>query len=215
MSTAERPLRADAERNRQSILSAAGAVFASRGSDVTLEHIAEVAGVGIGTIYRRFRSVDELLAVVLEEKMIRYAERAELAADFAQAEPWTAFSEFVMYMLEQQAADLSFSDVTLSPRQGTELFRVQSRRALAASNLLVERVKAAGAVRADFDASDFYLLLHANAGLVRGTQRSAPLAWKRFGGYMLQSFRTADGQLEPPSATWMRTGAAGAPRATG
>ena len=50
----ERPLRADAERNRQRILDAAAAEFAERGLSVTLDEIAARAGVGVGTVYRRF-----------------------------------------------------------------------------------------------------------------------------------------------------------------
>jgi AcrR family transcriptional regulator len=206
MNMTERPLRADAERNRQAIVWAAGSVFASEGTDVTLEHIADVAGVGVGTIYRRFRTVQDLVAVVFEEKMSRYADEAERAAGRAETEPWEAFRDFVMFMLEQQAGDLAFSDVILSPGLGTELFRAQSRRALLASRLLVRRARDAGAIRVDFDESDLYLLLQANAGLVKGTQRSAPNAWKRFGQYMLQSFREHGGELEPPSPTWMRAG---------
>lgn len=209
MSTVERPLRADAGRNRQAIICAAGSVFATEGIEVTLERIAQAAGVGVGTIYRRFRTVDELLSVVLEEKMIRYADEAERAAERSTSEPWDAFRSFVMFMLEQQATDLAFSDVIIAPAQGSELFRTEIRRALKASNLLVERVKKAGAIRADFDRTDFYMLLHANAGLVRGTHQSAPLAWKRFAEYMLQAFASEGGVLAAPSRQWMRASAGG------
>ena len=206
MEPVDRPLRADAERNRRAIICAAGDVFAHEGTSVTLEHIAEVAGVGVGTVYRRFRTVEDLVAVVFEEKMIRYADEAERAAERALTEPREAFRDFVMFMLEQQADDLAFSDVILSPGLGTDLFRTQSRRALSASRQLVTRARAAGAVRPDFHETDFYMLLHANAGLVRSTRRSAPTAWRRFGQYMLQSFQHQEGELDPPSRTWMRAG---------
>ncbi len=121
--TPQRPLRADAERNRQAIICAAGRVFAQEGTGVTLEHIAEVAGVGVGTIYRRFASIDDLVAVVLEAKMTSYADRTEHAAEQALTEPWPAFRDYVMFMLEQQATDMSFSEVILDPRTATALFR--------------------------------------------------------------------------------------------
>lgn len=212
MSTMKRPLRADAERNRQAIICAAGSVLAQEGRDTTLEHIADVAGVGVGTIYRRFSSVDELMGVVLEEKMRRYAERTEQAAEQALTEPWEAFRDYVMFTLEQQATDAAFSDVLLSPRSGSDLFRDELARAFRASVRLVSRAQATGAVRADFDHSDLYLLQHAARGILRGTQRTAPLAWKRFGEYMLQAFREAGGApLTPPSKIWARTLAAGTP----
>jgi AcrR family transcriptional regulator len=189
MATTTAPLRADAERNRQSILCAAASVFASEGVDVTLERIANVAGVGVGTIYRRFPTIDLLLATVFEEKMSAYADHTEAAAHRALTAPWEAFRDYVLYILEQQANDVAFSDVILDPRRGTELFRRQMNRALTASIVLVDRAKASGAVRADFDHSDLYLMMNANAGLVHATRRSAPEAWKRLGQYLLQSFR--------------------------
>lgn len=205
-STERRPLRSDAERNRQAIICAAGSVLAEEGTGVTLEHIAEAAGVGVGTIYRRFPSLDALVAVVLEEKMRRYADRTEQAAEQALTEPWAAFRDYVMFMLEQQASDLAFSDVVLSPRGSSEAFHTELGRAFEASLILVERVRAAGAVRPDFDHTDLHMLLFANGGLVRSAQSEAPLAWKRFGDYMLQAFREPGREpLTPPSEIWTGT----------
>jgi AcrR family transcriptional regulator len=201
MPTAPRTLRADAERNRQAIICAAAEVFAAEGSEVTLERIAGAAGVGVGTIYRRFATIEELVGVVFEEKMTRYADRTEQAAELALTQPWEAFRDYMLFILEQQASDIAFSDVILSPRRGTERFRQQTKRALGASIQLVDRARGAGAIRPDFDHSDLYLLMQANAGLVRGTQRSAPDAWKRFGDYLLQAFRpqTHASPLSPPA----------------
>jgi AcrR family transcriptional regulator len=209
MTDPARPLRADAERNRQAIICAAGSVFAERGTAVTLERIAEVAGVGVGTIYRRFASIDDLVSVVLEEKMRRYADRTEEAAKQAVEAPWEAFRDWVLFILEQQATDLAFSDVLLGSGSGSELFRAEMRRAFRASVQLVERARKAGAIRSDFDHSDLYLLQQANAGLVRGTHSFAPEVWRRFGAYMLQAFRDEAGELTPPSAVWTRAQAAG------
>ncbi|MBB1016752.1 TetR/AcrR family transcriptional regulator [Dietzia sp. DQ11-71] len=199
----DRPLRADAQRNRSAILCAASRVFAEEGTSVTLERIATEAGVGVGTIYRRFPSVQHLLAEVLEEKMRRFADLAEEAASRAETEPWEAFRDFIMFILEQQATDLSFSDVMLSPDAGSELFRAEIGRALRAAEILVERAQAAGVLRTDFHHSDLYVLQHANGGIVRGVQQTAPLAWMRFGELMLEAFRAPGaGELTPPPAAW-------------
>lgn len=210
MTDTVRPLRADAERNRQAIICAAGTVFAEEGTGVTLERIAAAAGVGVGTIYRRFASIDELVGVVLEEKMRRYADRTEEAAARAQHEPWEAFRDWVLYILEQQATDLAFSDVILTGGPVSALFDAEVRRALRASISLVNRARSAGVIRSDFDHSDLLMLQHANAGLVRGTHRSAPDAWRRFGDYMLQTFKTENGSLSAPPQVWVRVQAAGA-----
>ncbi|PTL71910.1 TetR/AcrR family transcriptional regulator [Rathayibacter caricis DSM 15933] len=203
MDTSPRPLRADAERNRQAILCAAGTLFAEEGVGVTLERIAAAAGVGVGTIYRRYATVDALIAVVLEEKMRRYADRTEEAAVQALEDPWEAFRDWVLFIVEQQATDLAFGDVTLSG-EGSALFRSETRRALRASLTLVARARAAGAIRPDFHHTDLILLQHANAGLVRTTHHEAPEAWRRFADYMLQSFRVSGGPLADPPAVWMR-----------
>ncbi|MDZ4046626.1 MAG: helix-turn-helix domain-containing protein [Rhodoglobus sp.] len=201
---APRNLRADAERNRVAIIGAAAQVLADEGTGVTLEHIAAVAGVGVGTIYRRFASIDHLVAVVFEEKMTDYARRSEAAAEAALTDPLGAFDDYVFYILEQQATDIAFSDVILNPRRGTELFREQMKRALVASEILVERARSAGVIRSDFDHSDLYMLIHANSGLVKGTKRSAPRAWRRFGEYMLEAFHREGQRLTPPSAVLTR-----------
>jgi AcrR family transcriptional regulator len=60
-------LRADARRNRERIVSAAGRLFAAQGVDIPMEEIARGAEVGVGTLYRRFASREELLAAVVAE----------------------------------------------------------------------------------------------------------------------------------------------------
>src|SRR4051812_44395472 len=65
----ERPLRADAERNRRRILAAASDVFAERGLDASLDEVAAAAGVGIGTVYRRFPDKEALIDELFESKL--------------------------------------------------------------------------------------------------------------------------------------------------
>lgn len=201
-----RPLRADAERNRRSILCAADALFASEGTAVSLERIAAEAGVGLGTIYRRFPTIEALVAAVFEEKMAMYADRTEAAAEDARDHPWEALESWVLYFLDQQAKNLAFSDALLSPQHGTQLFQRHVRRAFDASEILVERVRAAGVVRPDFDHTDLRLLQLANAGIARNARSSAPAASRRFGAYMLEAFRAENhgGHLPPPPTAWTR-----------
>ena len=196
-----RGLRADAERNRLAIISSAEKVLAAEGTGVTLERIAIAANVGVGTIYRRFSSVEELVTIVFEQKMTQYAERSEAAAALSLDHPREAFDSYVRYILEEQAADLAFSDVILNPERGTDVFRAQLARAHTASHTLVDRARQAKAIRPDFDHTDLYLLIVANAGLIRGTRHSAPEAWRRFGDLMLLAFHSEDGR---PSTAWQR-----------
>src|SRR4051794_32398592 len=67
--SSERPLRKDAERNRQRILAAAGELFSEAGLSATLDAVAERAGVGVGTVYRRFPDKEALIDALFEERI--------------------------------------------------------------------------------------------------------------------------------------------------
>src|SRR6058998_191476 len=64
----DHPLRKDAERNRQRILDAARELFAERGLGVTLNDVAHHAGVGVGTVYRRFPDKEVLIDTLFQEQ---------------------------------------------------------------------------------------------------------------------------------------------------
>ena len=76
---APRPLRADAERNRQRILNAAGELFAAKGLSVGLDEIARHAGVGVATAYRRYPDKEQLIRELFEERLGHLVARAEQA----------------------------------------------------------------------------------------------------------------------------------------
>ena len=81
--SAARPLRADAERNRQRIVDAARSLFAERGVEVSVEDIAATAGVGIGTFYRRFPDRESLVEAVFATKLEPGAFARSAAAAFS------------------------------------------------------------------------------------------------------------------------------------
>ena len=89
----ERDLRADAERNRQRIIEAARAVFAEAGLDVPLEAIAQRAGVGIATLYRRFPTRDDLVAASFAPRMAEYIAAVDEA--LRAADTWAGLRDFV------------------------------------------------------------------------------------------------------------------------
>lgn len=159
-------LRADAQRNRSALLCAAASVFAEVGPDAPLEDVARRAGVGIATLYRRFPTRESLVEAVFEAKMAAYAVAAEAAAESALREPWSAFQDHVWNLVDSQVCDPAFGTVLLRPAQGSPLFACDRERAVAATTVLVERVRRAGVVRADVDPSDLYLLLVAVAAVV-------------------------------------------------
>jgi len=79
--TDDRPLRRDARQNRQRVLDAAAAVFAERGLEAGVEEIARVAGVGMGTLYRRFPTKDALVCALVHDVMTTISRLARESTD--------------------------------------------------------------------------------------------------------------------------------------
>lgn len=94
VASAGRPLRADARRNHQQIIAAARDLFVERGPGVPLEDISRRAGVGIGTLYRRFSDRETLIRAVVLDALV---ETVEVAERSGREEP-TAFGALVRYM---------------------------------------------------------------------------------------------------------------------
>src|SRR6516162_4243865 len=144
----ERRLRADAARNRAAIVAVARDVFAEHGLAAPLETIAARAGVGIGTLYRRFPTREKLVAAALVEKVAEYAEAARQA--LAAPDPWAGFAGFVERICELQAGDRGLSDLLSMTLSADE--EVEQLRRTADEQLLtvIDRAKSAGTLREDF-----------------------------------------------------------------
>src|SRR5215212_8428595 len=84
----ETALRKDAERNRQRILEAARELFAARGLGVTLNDVAHHAGVGVGTVYRRFPDKEVLIDTLFQEQLDEWARIYE--EGLHDPDPWHA-----------------------------------------------------------------------------------------------------------------------------
>src|SRR5277367_1632927 len=79
-----RPLRSDAAKNRERLLAAAGKVFAEKGLEASVADVARTAGVGMGTLYRRFPTKDSLIAALVIEVLEATIQMAEQAAERPQ-----------------------------------------------------------------------------------------------------------------------------------
>ena len=75
----ERPMRADARRNRARILAAARELFASEEPDVQIDDVARRAGVGVGTVYRHFPDKEALMGELVRERFGIFNERLRAA----------------------------------------------------------------------------------------------------------------------------------------
>lgn len=198
MTTCDGPrrLRADASRNRDAILVAARQLFAEHGLEAPLEEIAARARVGIATLYRRFPSRQQLVAAAMLDKVIEYAEAAEAAA--AIEDPWIGFSAYVQTICELQAGDRGLADLLSMTLPADEHVEQLRRTAHQHVSGLIERAKAAGALRADFASEDLLILLIANAAIVHVTGSTAQVASRRLVALALHAFGRTDAPALPP-----------------
>jgi len=203
----ERPLRADAARNRTAIVAAAQRAFAESGLQVPLDEIARRAGVGEATLHRRFPDRASLIAAALGDKMTAYAEAAEQA--LAEPDPWEGFRGYVRRVCAMQSGDRGFADLltvtfaavnpAIEQAVDPAIELLEERRSSALRNwiAIVRKAKAAGRLRRDFHPDDLIVLLMANAGVVAATADTAPDAWQRPIEYMLQAFAADNTQPLP------------------
>lgn len=154
----ERPLRADARRNREKILRAARDAFAASGYGVPLDEIAALADVGPGTVYRHFPAKEALFEAVVTARIEDLIDDARARA--GDADPGRAFFGFLARIAEEAAAKRDLPDaIAIAGSLQDDLH--------AALELLLHRAQEAGAVRADIRTSDLIVLLK---GLLRSIQ---------------------------------------------
>ena len=110
MTETERPLRADARRNREKILASAAELFARLGTEAQMDQIAEHSGLGLGTLYRHFPTKEALLAAIVAR---RFEDLANLARAAEQVDdPGEAFEILLRSYLESAVGDADFPLIT-------------------------------------------------------------------------------------------------------
>lgn len=195
MATTGRPLRADAERNRQRLLEAARELFAERGLSVTLDDVAHRAGLGVGTAYRRFGSREELVTALFEERMHDILALADDALTIE--DPWEALVTFLANMAELQASDRGLKEVMLGSVAGRERVARLRDQLRPRGQALVARAQAAGVLRPDFDVSDVPLLQMMVGAIADVAPPDRPDLWRRFLALLIDGIR-AEGTPQAP-----------------
>ena len=157
--TAEgRPMRADARRNRELLVAAARDVFSSRGAGVSMEAIAKEAGVGVGTLYRHFPNRLDLVEAVYQTDVDELWGTAQRVV--AELEPWPAVEAFfVAFRRYAQTKQTLMAELQQAFEKNPD-FRSRARGLIESSfDLVIDRAKAAGAVREDVTGSDLMQLV--------------------------------------------------------
>jgi AcrR family transcriptional regulator len=182
-------LRADAARNRQAIIDAAGELYGQRGLDTPFDDIAQHAGIGNATLYRHFPNRCALVAAVFTDTLARVADAAEQALTIT--DPWDAFATHYRFLCNLQATNRGLADLLTTTVTGAPQIERLRERAYRNFVQLAERAQSGGALRADVTPQDVALLLMANAGLIHRTAEIAVTASTRFADFTLDGLRSA------------------------
>jgi AcrR family transcriptional regulator len=180
----EKPLRADARRNREKVLAAARAVFAEQGVDAQMDDIARRADVGVGTVYRHFPTKDALLDALTDEvfEVIAAHAREMLELD----DPWDAFKRAMWFGGEKTAGDRAFAEILGATQRPVNC--PSKDDLIAATDELMRRSIEAGKMRPDAMVDDMALLM-CGIGSAIDMPHPRPEAWRRHLQIVLDGLR--------------------------
>jgi AcrR family transcriptional regulator len=192
-----KPIRADARRNRERVLDAARTCFAHAGTEAQIDQVAAAAGVGVGTVYRHFETKEALVAALAAEHFAREAKVAQAAVEID--DPWQAFSTFVREGAELMAENRAIAQIAADRPE------VMGEAALAADaelgffatiQKLIDRAKAAGELRPDFELEDIPAVMCSLGALQ--ISPGAYANWRRLLEIILDGLHDADRSELPP-----------------
>ncbi|WP_059011410.1 TetR/AcrR family transcriptional regulator [Streptomyces specialis] len=199
--TPPRGRQAEAGRNDERLLRAARQVFAESGWDAPVSLIARRAGIGMGSLYRRYGSKEDLVRRIQLAAMARLTELAESAA--AHPDPWDGFVEFMTGSLWPDNDGGSMLSIVGGRLAATPEIDAAAERLRVAVDTIVQRAQQAGALREDVGAGDIMLSLdHLNARLPAPTARVVELH-RRSVELLLDGLRApAARPLSGPALSW-------------
>jgi AcrR family transcriptional regulator len=187
-------LRQDAARNRVKILAAALAAFDEEGVDVGVEAIAHRAGVGMGTLYRRFPTKELLIEAVVDELLEKVLSTARAALENESAAD--GFAEFL-----RAVGWLQFEHAGCLARLWTHTDSEWRNRIEVLTRTLLARAQAAGTVRQDLVYEDVIVLFWSLRGVIEATSTISADAWLRFFELLLSSLGPGGPPLVHPPLT--------------
>ncbi|MDA0352907.1 MAG: helix-turn-helix domain containing protein [Chloroflexi bacterium] len=205
----DRTLRRDAAQNQARILAVAPLVFAEQGWGASMDEVARRAGVGVGTVYRRFATKEDLVDAVLAERVGLMVQWAEAAA--AEADPWTGLVGFIEQMMDAPGGVLAFKSVVQLRWTLEDAQRFFSGFAPLIVGL-IERGQRDGRFRADLTLSDLPMLILGLDAIRAASASVAPDLWRRFLGIYLDGMRPeaatdlASPGLTPPQIVALMSG---------
>jgi AcrR family transcriptional regulator len=194
-----RSLRADAARNRESLLAAAEDEFAERGLEASVADIARRAGVAKGTVFRHFATKEELIAAIVAGHMTALTDVARRLLD--SEDPGAALLEFLTVAADRrQQRDLTFlTSASAADPKVTQLY--DQLHGVVVS--LVDRARECGAVRSDITGTDVFLLICAPVHVVEYLSDPPPDLWRRYLAIIFDGLRPEGANpLPAPPPSW-------------
>jgi AcrR family transcriptional regulator len=181
----ERPMRADARRNRERLVAAAREVFTEQGVAASMEAIARQAGVGVGTLYRHFPTRLDVVEAVYQDDVQELADAAQRAV--STLEPSAAVDAFFDAFLRYASTKKTLLAELRQAFEKNPALRSRARETIDASfDLVIERAKQAGVVRNDVDGADAVQLI----APICTNDSLSPDQTKRLLGMILDGLRT-------------------------
>ncbi len=180
----ERPLRADALRNRERILLAARTVFAEQGAEAQIDDVARAAGVGVGTVYRHFPHKQALMGELVAQRFATFRANAQEALA-AGGDPWEAFEGLVRRNAEVMATDASVQHALAREPAAWARAEPERRELLRLAGELIDRARAAGQISPDFTVDDMPALMCG----VSATMALPAFDWRRHLDIVLAGIR--------------------------
>jgi len=181
------------------VLEAAQEEFAERGLDASIADIARRAGVAKGTVFRHFATKEELIVAVVGNRFIALTNAARRLS--GSDDPGGALLEFLTLAAEAlQEHDLSVIQALTDGDMTVLELRDRLHESVEA---LVDRARAAGAVRPDLTGTDVFVLLCAPVHAVGSLPAPTPDAWRRYLAIIFDGFRPGSPRpLPQPAPSW-------------
>ena len=175
---AARPLRRNAERNRQAILRAAAEVFTTRGLQASLDDVARHAGVGVGTVYRRFPDKESLAEALFEERIEAMVALAEKA--LAEPDSWVGLVSFLEGACTLLATDRGLHQLLMFATSGRPWIGRARGKMQPLVTALVQRAQQDGKLRSDLQPTDMLFIEFMVSAAARYAEPVKPEVWRRY-----------------------------------
>jgi AcrR family transcriptional regulator len=193
-----RPLRADARRNRERVLTAAREVFAEQGREAQMDDVARRAQVGVGTVYRHFPTKEALIDALVAEAFARLVVVAKEQAQ-RDDDPWDALVTTLWAGAEIMAGDRAVSAI-LSEVYGPVNVDLDLQLEMTeTTTILVDRARAAGVLRPDVILDDIPMVM-CGIGMATCKPHSVPDAWRRHIAIIIDGLRAVNASGPLPTS---------------